>query len=176
MKIFMFISECIIPFLIFYIVLYSVMNRVNVYDAFVEGAKDGMKTVVNIVPTLIGLMMAVGILRTSGFLDFAAKIISPMAQKAGVPSQLISVAIIKMFSSSAATGLALDIFKEYGTDSFVGVAVSVMLSCTETIFYTMSLYFIEIKVAKIRWTLSGALLATAAGIIASVILAGITIL
>ena len=77
-----------------------------------------------------------------------------------------------MFSSSAATGLALDIFKEYGTDSYLGRVASILMSCTETIFYTMSVYFMTARVKKTRHTLAGALLATAGGIAASIVLAG----
>ena len=80
-----------------------------------------------------------------------------------------------MFSSSAATGLLVDLYKEAGCDSFVGMAASVMLSCTETIFYTMSVYFIAAKVTKTRYTLAGAMLSTVVGIIASVILAGMIV-
>jgi spore maturation protein B len=79
--------------------------------------------------------------------------------------------VVKIFSSSAATGLALDIFKEYGTDSFAGLATSLALASTETVFYTMSVYFMSVRVTKTRWTLKGALLSTIAGIIASVIIA-----
>ena len=82
------------------------------------------------------------------------------------------LAIVRMFSSSAATGLVLDVFKEFGTDSKIGLIASIMMSCTETIFYTMSVYFMTAKVKKTRYTLTGALMATVAGIIASVILAG----
>ena len=77
-----------------------------------------------------------------------------------------------MFSSSAATGLVLDIFKEFGTDSYVGKIASIMMSCTETIFYTISVYFIAAKISKTRYTVVGALLATLGGIWASVVLAG----
>ena len=88
------------------------------------------------------------------------------------PADLIPVSIVKMFSSSAATGLVLDLFKEYGPDSKIGMITSIMMSCTETIFYTMSVYYMTAKVKKSRWTLSGALFTTLVGIIASVILAG----
>ena len=90
----------------------------------------------------------------------------------GIPSELIPIAIVKMFSSSAATGLLVDLYKEAGCDSFVGMAASVMLSCTETIFYTMSIYFMSVKVRKTDFTLPGALFATLAGIAASIFLAG----
>ena len=89
------------------------------------------------------------------------------------PAELIPAAIVKMFSSSAATGLLLDLFKTYGTDSFIGLAASIMMSCTETIFYTMSIYFMHIHVKKTRFTLAGALLATAGGIAASIFLASL---
>ena len=79
--------------------------------------------------------------------------------------------IIRLFSSSAATGLVLDVFKQFGTDSYEGILSSIMMSSTETIFYTMSVYFIAAKITKTRWTLAGAILATMAGTIASVVLA-----
>lgn len=166
------ISNIIIPVLIFYIIAYGVVSRTNVYEDFVKGAKEGLKTVVGIMPTLVALMTAVGILRASGFLDFLGKLVRPVSEKAGFPAELVPLAFIKMFSSSAATGLVLDIFKNYGTDSTVGLITSIMMSCTETIFYTMSVYFLAAKVTKTRYTLTGALLSTAAGIVASVVLAG----
>ena len=137
-------------------------------DAFVKGAKKGFATVIKIMPTLVGLMVAVGILRASGFLDFLAQLIGKLTECVGFPSQLVPLAIVRMFSSSAATGLVLDLFKEYGTDSRIGLIASIMMSCTETIFYTMSIYFMTAKVKKTRYTLAGALLATLAGIVASV--------
>ena len=88
----------------------------------------------------------------------------------GFPSRLLPMALVKLFSSSAATGLALDIFKQYGPDSQLGMITSIMLSCTETVFYTMSIYFMSVKVKKTRYTLAGALAATLAGVIMSVIL------
>ena len=117
-------------------------------------------------------MVAVGVLRASGFLDAAAEALGKITDRFGFPSQLLPVAIVKMFSSSAATGLALDIFKQYGTDSYLGLITSLMLSCTETIFYTMSVYFVTARVTKTRYTLTGALLTTLTGLAASVFLAG----
>ena len=166
------ISNIIIPVLIFYIIAYGIAAKTNVYEDFVKGARECLKTVVGIMPTLIALMTAVGVLRASGFLDFLGNIVRPLSEKAGFPAELVPLAFIKMFSSSAATGLVLDIFKNYGTDSLIGLITSIMMSCTETIFYTMSVYFIAAKVTKTRYTLSGALLSTLAGIAASIVLAG----
>ena len=170
MKLILFLSDAIIPVLIFLIVGYGLLNKQNIYDDFVEGAKDGFHTVIQIMPTLIGLMIGVGVLRASGFLDFLSFLIAPVTQLIGFPSELVPVAIVKMFSSSAATGLVLD--KEYGPDSMLGTMVSIMMGSTETIFYTMSVYFMAVKITKSRWTLAGALLATLGGITASVVLTG----
>ena len=138
MGVMIFLSDIMIPLLIFGIVGYGILNRQNIYEEFIDGAKDGFQTVIGIMPTLIGLM----------------------------------VAVVKMFSSSAATGLLLDIYKEYGADSMLGKMASIMMSSTETIFYTMSVYFMAARIKKSRYTLVGALIATTAGTVASIILAG----
>lgn len=168
----LFLSDLIVPFLIFFVVAQGIAARRPVYDDFVKGAKDGIRTVVQIMPTLTGLMVAVGVLRASGFLDFLSQVLAPLTERLHFPSELLPLAVVRMFSSSAATGLALDIFREYGTDSFLGLAASILMGCTETIFYTMSIYFVSAKVRKTRYTLPGALLATAAGAAASIFLAG----
>ncbi len=171
MKFLMFLSNMMIPLVIFYIVGFGLLMKRNIYEDFVEGAADGLKTVVKILPTLVGLMVGVGILRASGFLDMIANFLGQVTDKVGFPSALVPVTVVKMFSSSAATGLLLDIYKEYGTDSRVGLMASIMMSCTETIFYTMSVYFVAAKVTKTRFTLAGALWATLVGVIASAVLA-----
>ena len=122
---------------------------------------------------MIGLMVGVGILRASGFLDFLTGFISAFTDRIYFPSELVPISIVKMFSSSATTGLLLDIFKEYGADSHLGITASLMMSSTETIFYTMSVYYLSAKVTKTRWTLPGALFSTIAGLIASLILANL---
>ena len=166
------LSNIIIPVLIFYIIAYGIINKCNVYEDFVRGAKEGFKTVVGIMPTLVALMIAVGLLRSSGFLSFLEGLCRPVSDLFHFPAELVPLSFIKMFSSSAATGLVLDIFKNYGTDSRIGLITSIMMSCTETIFYTMSVYFLAARVTKTRFTLTGALLATLAGTVMSVVLAG----
>ena len=171
MSIFVTISSFIIPGIMMFIVIYGVMKKRNVYDDFVEGATGGLKTVIKVMPTLIGLMVAVGLLRESGFMDFLGDVAGKITEPIGFPGELMPVTIVKIFSSSAATGMVLDIFKSYGPDSYLGKITSLMMSCTETIFYTMSVYYLTAKVTKTRWTLPGAILATIGGTIASVILA-----
>ncbi|MCM1325823.1 MAG: spore maturation protein [Bacteroidales bacterium] len=165
------VSDIIIPSVIFFVVGYGLVSKIKVYEVFLKGAKDGLRIVVDIIPTLVGLMMAVGVLRASGFFELLGTVLSPLAEAVKLPAQLIPLLIVKMFSSSAATGLVLDIFKNNGPDSYAGMITSILMSCTETIFYTMSVYFLAAKVTKTRYTLTGALLATLAGTIASVALA-----
>lgn len=172
MKVLMYISDIIIPLVIFFVVGYGMTSGIKVYETFLKGARDGLRIVVDILPTLTGLMVAVGILRSSGFFELLGNVLSPLTQAVGLPAQLIPLLIVKMFSSSAATGLVLDIFKVNGPDSYAGMVTSILMSCTETIFYTMSVYFLAAKVTRTRYTLTGALLATLAGTIASIVLAG----
>lgn len=167
----MFLSVFLIPLVIFLIVGYGLLCRINIYESFIRGASEGVRVVVSILPTLVGLMVGVGILRASGFLDFLSEALGGFLSRLGFPAELIPLAVVRMFSSSAASGLAVDIFRQYGPDSRIGMIASVMMSCTETIFYTMSVYFMAAKVKKTRYTLAGALLATAAGLAASVFLA-----
>ena len=163
-------SEFMIPILIFYIVAMGVCAKRNVYEDFMNGAKEGLGMVVKIMPTMIALMVAVNVLRASGFLTFVAELIKPLAEKIHFPAPLVPLAIIQTFSGSGATGLLLDLFKEYGTDSAIGKIGALMLSSTETIFYTMSLYFVTAGIKKSRYTLAGCLVATFSGIIASAFL------
>ncbi len=165
------LSEFMIPLLIFYIVLMGICAKKNVYENFMKGAKDGLYLVVKIMPTMIAMLVAVNVLRASGFLEFLAELLMPLAEKMQFPAPLLPLAIIKVFSSSGATGLLLDLFKEYGVDSQFGKIGALILSSTETIFYTMSLYFVTAEIKKTRYTLAGCLVATISGIIASVWLA-----
>lgn len=167
-----YISACILPAVVVYIVGFGILAKVNVYDSFVEGAKDGLKIVVGIMPTLIGLIVAVGVLRASSFFELLGQVLAPVLERMHMAVEVFSLMIVKMFSSSASTGLLIDIYETYGTDSFSGLAASLMLSSTETIFYTMSVYFMAAKVTKTRYTLAGALIATAAGVAASLVFAG----
>lgn len=173
MRILYYLSDCIIPFVILYLVGYGLCKKVDIFDEFIEGAKDGFMTVYKILSTLIGLMVGVGILRESGFMEWLGTVLAPVVRFLHFPGELLPLFIVKMFSSSAATGLLLDVYKTYGTDSYLGTLASVLMSCSETIFYTMSVYFMTAKVTKSRYTLTGALVATLAGAIAAVVLTGL---
>ena len=147
MDILIFLSEFMVPLTVFYIVGSGILAKRPVFDDFLDGAKEGMRTVV-----------------LSELLKFPAALCH-------IPVPVIPIILVRIISSSAAVGLILDIFKEYGPDSLVGNMVSIMMGCTETVFYTMSVYFMSAHIRKTRWTLPGALVATAAGIAASIFLA-----
>jgi len=170
MNIMLYFSNMIIPVMFFGIILYGMVNKLKVYDTFIEGAKEGVTTVFNIFPTLIGLMVAVGVIRASGALDFLAMAVSPITNLVGFPQEAMPLTLMRLVSSSASTGLLLDIFKNHGPDSFIGRFVSVMMSSTETVVYTLSIYFMSVKITKTRYTLPGALFANVVGVVASIII------
>ena len=173
MNLIILISNLIIPFAFLSIILCGYRKKIDIYETFIEGALEGTKIIFKIFPTLVGLMAAVGILRESGALDFFGKLFSPLANLLSFPQEAVPLIFMRLVSSSASTGLLLDIFKKYGPDSFIGKLVSIMMYCTETIFYTISVYFMSIKIKKIRYTLKGALIANIIGIIASLFIAKI---
>lgn len=151
------ISDLLIPLILFYIVGYGLVSRVKVYEAFLKGAKDGLETSVQMMPTLVGLLVGVGVLRASGFLDFLGNVLGHFTEPLGIPSPIVPLILLKLFSGSAATGMVLDLFRTYGPDSFIGTMASILMSCSETVFYTISVYMLAVKVTKTRYTLAGAL-------------------
>ena len=173
MNILLTISDFLIPVTILFIVVFGCLQRVDIYEVFLEGAKEGLQTVIDILPTLIGLIMAVEVVRAGGLLEIMVECIRPFANAVAFPAELAPLSIVRLVSSSAATGLLTDLFETYGPDSYLGRVASVMMSCTETVFYTMSLYFLSIGIRKTRWTLPCALLANFVGVIAAVWLVGV---
>ena len=172
MRFILFLSEAMVPLMIFYIVGFGLLSGRPVLDDFIDGAKDGMKTVAGILPTLVGLLVSVGVLRASGFLDFLGELLQMPAALLHIPPQIVPVVLVRLVSNSAATGLVLDIFKEYGTDSSLGLIASVLMSSTETVLYCLSVYFGSVGITRTRYALAGGMIATAAGVAASVVLAG----
>ena len=170
MRLFLFCSDMIIPVIILGIVCYGVTQHVDVYESFIKGANSGFQTVIKIMPTMLALMIAVGILRASGLLEAIGMWIGSMTDHIGFPGELVPLTVVRMFSSSAAVSLLLDIFKQYGADSAAGLMGAVIMSATESVFYCMSVYFGSVKIEKTRYTLPGALLATTAGAVTAIVL------
>ncbi|WP_053983135.1 spore maturation protein [Niameybacter massiliensis] len=165
MKAFMYISDLLIPLVMCSIVIYGLLHKVDIFQSFIDGAKEGLSVVVSILPTLVALMLGVGMLKSSGGLDGLVRLLSPLVASTNFPKEVLPIALMRTVSSSASTGLILDIFQTYGPDSFIGRLVSIMFGCTETIFYTMSVYFMTIKVKNTRYTVVGGLIASFVGIL-----------
>ncbi|MCM1158580.1 MAG: hypothetical protein NC300_10000 [Bacteroidales bacterium] len=153
MKVFDFLSVFLIPFVIFYILLYGLLQKKPVFELFIKGGKQGFITVFEIAPTIVGLLIAVGVFRSSGALDLLCDFLRPLGELLRIPAAVIPLALLKMFSASGANGLLFDLFKNHGTDSPVGFTASVLLSCTETLFYTVSVYYMSAEIKKSRWTI-----------------------
>lgn len=170
MKVFLYFSEVIIPFTIFFIIIYGFFHQTDVYEAFLKGVKEGFGIVIQIAPTMIALLVSIGVLRSSGALSMLSKCLEPFGKLIHIPAAVIPVFLVRIFSSSAALSFLLDIFKEYGPDSGIGTMVSIMMSCTETVVYTITVYFMSIHIRKTRWTFPGAMFATLAGALASVMI------
>ena len=170
MQIINYLSAAAIPIIILIIIFYGIKEKKKVFDIFLEGATDGIKIVVNLFPTLIGIFLAVGALRSSGVLDFIINLISPITNLLKIPSQILPLAMLRPISGSASMGVAVDIMKQYGVDSTIGMITSVIMGSTETTFYTIAIYTSCVRIKKIRFVLAAALLADLAGMITSVVI------
>lgn len=148
-----------IPALIGAAALYGVIRKVNIFESFIEGAREGLSTVYMIAPVMIGLLLAVGMIRASGALDFVTEKLRPLFERLGYPSELVPMALLRPVSGSGATALLTDIYENFGADSFVGRCASVLAGSTETTFYAVTMYYGAVNIRKIRHTLLSALAA-----------------
>ena len=167
------ISIGIVPFMIFIILIHGYIKGVDVYNAFVEGAVEGFKTVISIMPYLIAIFIAIGVFRGSSALDMFINILSPLMKLIGIPKEVIPLILIRPISGSGALGVVNDILSHYGPDSFQGIIASVMMGSSETIFYTIALYFGSIGVKDYRHTLKAALLSYIISIFITIFICGI---
>lgn len=159
-----------IPVFIIIILVYGYIKGVSVYEAFVEGAKEGLSTAFKVLPYLVAMFVAIGVFRASGAMDFIIKIISPTTNLVGIPSEILPLALMRPLSGAASIGILAELFKVYGPDSFVGRVASTMMGSTETIFYTISIYFGSVGIKKVGYTIAAALLADLAGFVSSIII------
>lgn len=163
------LSKAAIPSLIIIILIFGIIKKVPVFDTFVEGAKEGLETTVRILPVLVGIMLGIEILNASGALNMIVSLLRPAANFFKIPEEVLPMAILRPISGSASLGLLSKQLKEYGPDSFIGRTLSVMMGSTETIFYTITVYYGAIGVKKTRYTLWVALIAGLAGLISAVV-------
>ena len=164
-----FISNLAMPLMILIIVIYGLLEKKEVFDKFIEGAKEGIKIVINIFPTLIGLFLAVGALRSSGVIDIAIQLIEPLLNIVHFPTEIMPLALLRPISGSSSIAVATDIMKNFGVDSQIGIMASVIMGATETTLYTIAVYSSSVKIKKTRFVLIAALTADIVGIITSII-------
>ena len=166
-----YILKGIIPIIIVLVVLYGVIMKVKVYECFVEGARDGITICLKIFPYLLAMIIAVNVFRASGVLDFFIYLVKPIVKFIGLPPELVPLVLIKPLSGSGALGVFTDIIKQYGPDSYIGCVASIIMGSTETIFYTLTIYFGAVGIKNIRHTLIAAILADITAVIMAVNLA-----
>lgn len=170
-----YLTKSIIPIIVVIIIIYGMIKGRKVYEWFVEGAKDGLKVCLNIFPYLLAMIIAVHIFREAKLLDLLNNIISPLTSLIGLPKEVTPLVLIKPLSGSGATGIFTDILKNYGSDTAIGLISSVIMGSTETIFYTITVYFGAVKIKKIRHTLWAAIMADMMAIIMAILMVKIFI-
>ena len=168
MKLINYISIIAVPVTILIILLYGVFEKKNVFDIFLKGANDGVKMVIKIFPTLVGLFLAIGALGSSGILDFIIYLVKPILNIAKIPAEIMPLAILRPISGSGSIAVATDLMKKFGVDSLIGLMVGTIMGSTETTLYTIAVYTSSVNIKKIRFVLFAALTADLTGMIASV--------
>ena len=157
----------IVPLILAGVALYGCFRRVDVYTALVQGAGDGLEVLMRILPSLVGLLTAVYMLRASGALDLAAQALTPLLDQVGLPGELLPLMLVRPISGSAALGVGAELIAAHGPDSYLGRTAAVMLGSTETTFYTIAVYFGAVKITKTRYAVPAALCADLTGFLAA---------
>lgn len=168
-----YISIFAMPLFIAIFITAGLIKRVGVYDCFTEGAKEGAESMLGIIAPLVGLMVAINMLRESGALELIARLLSPVLNFVGIPAEVLPLALLRPISGSASLAIVTDLFRISGPDSLAGRIASVMMGSTETTFYTIAVYFGAVGIKNTRHTLPAALSADLTGILLSAIVARI---
>lgn len=158
-------STLAIPFIILLFVSYGVIKKVKIYESFVEGAKEGFQIAVRIIPYLVAMLVAIGIFRAGGAMQYLIALISPATDLIGMPAEALPMAFMRPLSGSGALGVMAEILSVHGADSFIGVLVSTIMGSTETTFYVIAVYFGAVNISRTRYALAAGLLADIAGIL-----------
>ncbi len=162
-------STLIIPLLAAVVVVYAVIKRVDVYEAFVEGAIQALPLLYRVLPYMAAMLVVIQLLRVSGALDALVILIQKPLASIGMPPELLPMALLRPLSGSAAMAIVTDVFKNYGVDSMLGLMAATMMGSSETIFYTLALYFGSVGIQKTRFTLPVALIASLVSVIGSIV-------
>lgn len=167
------LSKIVIPLFVFFIVFYGFIKKVNLYDSFLEGAKEGLQISVNIFPNVIAMVFAINIFLDSNFVCEILRVFEGFLMKVNIPLDILPMAILRPISGTATLAIMNDIFMSYGPDSYAGRLASVLQGCTDTTIYVLALYFGSIGVKKIRYSLVVGLIADLIGITIAFILTAI---
>ena len=168
------VSNAILYGLVICFLVFGIIKKLNVFEVFINGAKDGFKTAAQIIPYLVSMLAAIGVFRASGALDYIVDFIKTCVMKVGGNTDFVyalPTAIMKPLSGSGARAMMLDTFSTYGVDSFAGFASSIVQGSTETTFYVLAVYFGAVKITQTRSALPLALFADFVGIVSAIILA-----
>lgn len=149
--------------------LYGAVKKINVFDSFIVGARQGFETSVNIIPYLIAMLVGIGMLRASGFFEILGVALAPMMSALGMPAEILPLALIRPFSGSAATGVMADLIHTHGGNSYISMVAATMMGSTETTFYVVAVYFGSINIKSTRHAIPAGLFADLVGMIAAVI-------
>lgn len=163
-----YLSNTIIPLVITIIVICALKEKIKIFDCFIEGAKEGMDIVINLLPTLIGLFVAIGVLRSSGVIECFINFLSPLTNALNIPKEIMPLALLRPISGSASIAISTDIMQQYGVDSKIGMIASTIMGSTETTLYTIAIYTSVVKIKKTRGILIAALLGDLVGMLVSV--------
>lgn len=163
------ISDLIMPLLIGTILFYGLIQGVDIYSAFVEGALDGAKSALKIFPYILAIIFAINLFIQSGAEQFIVNILKPITSLIGFPTELLSLSIVKPLSGGGSLGVFQTILDNYGADSYIGRSASVIMGSSETIFYTTAVYFGSVGISNYRHTIKVGLISHIATIIAAVI-------
>ncbi len=161
--------EFIMPVFACVVVVFGLIKRIPVFDVFLKGAKEGIQLLYNIAPTIMGLVFAVDLLRSSGAVDAICNLIAPAAEWLGFPKEIVPMALLRPVSGSGSTALLTSLYKDCGPDSFAGRVASVLAGSSETTFYAIAMYYGCIKVKNTRHTLFAAIMADITAMVVSVI-------
>ncbi|GGH69017.1 spore maturation protein B [Compostibacillus humi] len=164
------ISTWIIPSFLLIVLITAYMKKIPSYELFVEGGKEGVKLAFSLLPFLVGMLVAISILRSSGALDAFIQLISPLLMKAGIPPDIIPLALVRPISGNAALGVMTEIISTHGPDSFIGILASTIQGSTDTTLYILTVYFGAVGIKRMGYALKVGLLADLVGIIVSVII------
>ena len=159
----------VIPVVLTVIIGAGLIRRLPVFELFIKGARQGIASVFKIIPSILALVCAVTMLRSSGLLDAVINLASPLLEPLGFPPELLPLSLLRPVSGSGSLAVLNDIYKNYGADSFIGKAASVMMGSTETTFYAIAVYFGSVGISKTRHTVPCALMADFAGMVMAVL-------